>query len=309
MQHVLTLDDLTAAELKKVLEIAYEIKSEFAQGLRPRRLDGKVLGLLFKKPSLRTRVSFESGMHHLGGSSLYLGQDVGWGTRESIADFSRVVSQYLDVIVCRTHAHQDIVELAEHSCCPIINGLTDSAHPCQAMADVMTIQEHSSGERPLKVAFIGDGNNVSRSLLKACSRLGIEFSLAAPEGYHLEEELFAKLRQENPDLPISQTTDPAEALENASAVYTDVWSSMGFEDEAEQRHKDFADYQVNAKLMQAAPADAIFLHCLPAHRGQEVTDEVIDSPNSRVVEQAANRMHAQKGLLVWLLDEPTHRVA
>jgi ornithine carbamoyltransferase len=241
-------------------------------------------------------------MQQLGGTSLYLGQDVGWGTREPVSDFANVVSRYLDAIVCRTHEHQQIEQLAAYSSCSIINGLTDTAHPCQALADIMTIRELGSQARPAKLTFIGDGNNVSRSLAIACARLGIHFSIAAPPGYHLEDELLARLRRENPQVELLQTTDIAAACEEATAVYTDVWSSMGFESETAQREKDFAAYQVNATLMSRAPSDAIFLHCLPAHRGFEVTDEVIDGPQSRIVEQAANRMHAQKGLLVWLLE-------
>jgi ornithine carbamoyltransferase len=245
----------------------------------------------------------------LGGSSLYLGSEVGWGTRESIADFARVISQYLDAIVCRTHAHADIEQLANYSACPVINGLTETAHPCQALADVMTLREEGSQERPPKLAFVGDGNNVSRSLAIACSRLGIEFSLAAPEKYFLETSLLTRLNREQPQTTITQTSDPREAVQNATAVYTDVWSSMGFEDESAEREREFAAYQVNQALLDVAPPDAIFLHCLPAHRGLEVTDEVIDGPQSRIVQQAANRMHAQKGLLVWLLDHPAERIA
>jgi ornithine carbamoyltransferase len=227
---------------------------------------------------------------------------VGWGTRESIADFARVISQYLDAIVCRTHTHHTVEQLARYSSCPVINGLTDLAHPCQALADVMTLRELGSQRRPPKLAFIGDGNNVSRSLAIACSRLGIQFSIAAPAGYHLEAELLERLRAENPQTLVQQTTDPAVALHEATAVYTDVWSSMGFEGEAAQRERDFADYQVNAQMIAHAPEDVIFMHCLPAHRGLEVTEEVIDSPASVIVPQAANRMHAQKALLVWLLE-------
>ena len=303
MRHVLTLEDLSTLEIEKVLSIAHDLKRNFAEGLRTPHLEGRVLGLLFSKPSLRTRVSFEAGMTHLGGASLYLGQDVGWGTRESIEDFARVISQYLDAIVCRTHAHQSIEELARYSSCPVINGLTDYAHPCQALADVQTLRELGSQQRPLKLAFIGDGNNVSRSLATICARLQIGFTLAAPEGYFLDAAFIDQLRRDNPTVSVEQTADPVAAVKDASAVYTDVWSSMGFESEAERREKDFAAYQVNAKLMKHAPADAIFMHCLPAHRGLEVTDEVIDSPASVVVHQAANRMHAQKGLLVWLLLE------
>jgi ornithine carbamoyltransferase len=302
MRHILTLDDLSTVELEQVLTLSETMKGEYQRGVRTPRLSGRALGLLFSKPSLRTRVSFEAAMTQLGGSSLYLGQDVGWGTRESVADFARVISQYLDAIVCRTHAHESLEQLAHFSSCPVINGLTDLAHPCQALADVMTLRELGSRDRPLKLAFIGDGNNVSRSLAIACSRLGIHFSIAAPAGYHLEPQLIARLNRDNPGVTVEQTTDPAAALEDATAVYTDVWSSMGFEQEAEQRERDFAAYQVTAQLMGLAPKNVIFMHCLPAHRGLEVTDEVIDGPQSVIVAQAANRLHAQKGLLVWLIE-------
>src|SRR5262245_58371742 len=225
MRHILTLDDLSKQDIEQILELARDLKRDFEQGRRVPRLSGRVLGLLFSKPSLRTRVSFEAGMTHLGGASLYLGQDVGWGTRESIADFARVISQYLDAIVCRTHTHHTVEQLARFSSCPVINGLTDLAHPCQALADVMTLRELGSHRRPLKMAFIGDGNNVSRSLAIACSRLGIHFSIAAPDGYHLEAGLLERLRTDNPQVHLQQTTDPAEALRDATAVYTDVWSS------------------------------------------------------------------------------------
>jgi ornithine carbamoyltransferase len=307
MRHILTLDDLSTAEIEQLLALSENLKREYLHGIRSPRLAGRVLGLLFSKPSLRTRVSFEAAMTHLGGASLYLGQDVGWGTRESIADFARVVSQYLDAIVCRTHAHTAVEQLALYSTCPIINGLTDLAHPCQALADVMTLRELGSRKRPLKLAFVGDGNNVSRSLAIACSRLGVNFAIAAPAGYQLEVELIDRLNHANPGATVQQTTDPAAALHDATAVYTDVWSSMGFEQEAEQRERDFAHYQVTPQMMSLAPDDVIFMHCLPAHRGLEVTDEVIDGPQSVIVAQAANRMHAQKGLLVWLIEGQSAR--
>ena len=301
MRHLLTLNDLTADEIEEILALASQLKHEYEQGERPPVLSGRVLGLLFSKPSLRTRVSFEAGMNHLGGTSLYLGQDVGWGTRETIADFARVISQYVDVIVCRTHAHESIEDLAKYSECPIINGLTDLAHPCQALADVMTLRELKGSNEEAKITFIGDANNVSRSLALACSKLGISFSIAAPNQYQFDDGLLDELQQENPRIEISQTDEPSVALANASAVYTDVWSSMGFESEQETRQKDFADYQVNSKMMSLAPSDAVFMHCLPAHRGEEVTNDVIDGPQSVIVKQAANRMHLQKGLLLWLV--------
>ncbi len=303
MRHLLTLDDVNRDEIEDILALATELKDQLQRGVRTPILAHRVLGLVFSKPSLRTRVSFEAGMAHLGGTSLYLGQDVGWQTRESVADFGRVISQYVDLLVCREHAHRTVDELARHASCPVINGLTDTAHPCQALADLFTLRELKGTQRPLKLAFVGDGNNVSRSLAIACCKLGVTFALAAPRHYQLESSLIDRLQREYPECSLQQTEDPKEALQHASAVYTDVWSSMGFESEAERRNRDFASYQINAKIMSLAPADAVFMHCLPAHRGQEVTDDVIDGPQSVVVQQAANRMHLQKGLMVWLVEK------
>ena len=303
MRHLLTLNDLRQNEIEEILQIATDLKQHFEAGERPPKLSGKVLGLLFSKPSLRTRVSFEAGMTHLGGTSLYLGQDVGWGTRETVSDFARVISQYVDAIVCRAHAHHAVEELAQHCDCPVINGLTDRAHPCQALADIMTLRELRGQNGRSKLTFIGDANNVSRSLALACCKLGISFAIAAPKKYQFDEGLFSTLRASNSSIELMQTDQPQEALRGASAVYTDVWSSMGFENESEQRTKDFAEFQVNAQMMSLAPPDALFMHCLPAHRGEEVTDDVIDGPQSVIVQQAANRMHLQKGLLVWLMGQ------
>ncbi|MDG2381081.1 MAG: ornithine carbamoyltransferase [Pirellulaceae bacterium] len=301
MRHLLTINDLTSNEIEEILSIATDLKRRYERGERPPELAGRVLGLLFSKPSLRTRVSFEAGMTHLGGTSLYLGQDVGWGTRESIADFAKVISQYVDVIVCRTHGHEMVVELAKHSDCPVINGLTDQSHPCQALADVMTLRELKGQNGSKKLTFVGDANNVSRSLALACTKLGISFAIAAPSSYQFNSSLLDSLQKMNSKVEITQTDDPRVALKDASAVYTDVWSSMGFENETETRKKDFANYQVNARMMEFAPSDAVFMHCLPAHRGEEVSAEVIDGPQSVIVKQAANRMHVQKGLLLWLI--------
>ena len=297
MRHFLTLEDYTSDEVEQILEISAELKAGYEEGNRPSLLTNHVLGLLFSKPSLRTRVSFEAGISHLGGTSLYLGSDVGWGQRETPADFSRVISQFLDFIVCRTHAHSDVETLAEYGDCIIVNGLTDKYHPCQALADVLTLREIKGNLADCKLTYVGDGNNVARSLALACDRLGVTFTVACPDGYRLDQSFIDGLP--NSQL-INQTSDAETAVAHADAIYTDVWSSMGYETEEAQRRKDFADFQVNEHLMSKAPADAIFMHCLPAHRGDEVTDGVMDSPQSRVVEQAANRMHAQKGLLVWL---------
>lgn len=297
MRHFLTLADYTSDEVEQILEISAELKAGYEEGNRPSLLTNHVLGLLFSKPSLRTRVSFEAGISHLGGSSLYLGSDVGWGQRETPADFSRVISQFLDFIVCRTHAHSDVETLATYGDCIIVNGLTDKYHPCQALADVLTLREIKGNLADCKLTYVGDGNNVARSLALACDRLGVTFTVACPDGYRLKQSFIDGLP--NAQL-ISQTSDAEAAVADADAIYTDVWSSMGYESEEAQRRQDFADFQVNEHLMSKAPSDAIFMHCLPAHRGDEVTDGVMDSSQSRVVEQAANRMHAQKGLLVWL---------
>jgi len=301
-RHLLTLLDLSKDEMHELLELATNLKTRFQEGIREPLLSGRVLGLLFSKPSLRTRVSFESAMTHLGGNSLYLGQDVGWGKREPVNDFGRVLSQYTDAIVCRTFAHAQIEELAQYCDCPVINGLTDMAHPCQALADVLTVYEACGSFDGRTLAFVGDGNNVARSLAIACIRLGIQFRLSAPKGYEFAQDFLDSVKTIEGSGSLVQISDPAEAIEGVDAVYTDVWSSMGQEKEQKQREKDFAGHQVNAKLMALAPS-AIFLHCLPAKRGQEVTAEVIDGPQSRIVEQAANRMHAQKAILAWLLQQ------
>lgn len=304
MQSVLTLFDLSAEEMESVFAISQDLKAKFESGLRPPLLAGRVIGLLFEKPSLRTRVSFESGMTHLGGGSLFLGEDVGWGSRESIEDFARVLSEYVDAIVCRAKRHQTVQQLAQYSSCPVINGLTDGFHPCQALADLFTIREVKGSLKGHKLAYVGDANNVARSLAIACGRTGVTMSIARPPGYHFDESFLSQLRQAIPGCQLHETEDPAEAVEDASAIYTDVWASMGQEAEREERARALADYQVNGQLMAHAPQDACFLHCLPAHRGEEVASEVIDGPQSLVVRQAANRMHVQKGLLAWLLGQP-----
>jgi len=303
MRHLLSLFDVTNDELERIFELGRQLKTRVQAGVREPIMQGKVLGLLFEKPSLRTRVSFEAGMAQLGGSSLFLGEDVGWGKREAPQDFSRVIGQYLDVIVCRAKSHDKVETLAKYCDSIIINGLTDVCHPCQALADLMTIHEEFGALEGKKLAFIGDGNNVSRSLALACAKTNMEFAIAAPKGYEIDAEFLGQINEHCPDAKIQMTPDVADALDGACAVYTDVWASMGQEAEQKKREADFADYQVNSKMMSHADKDAIFLHCLPAKRGQEVTDEVLDGKQSRIVQQAANRMHAQKGLVVWLLTE------
>ncbi len=301
MRHVLTLFDLTAKEIERIFAITEDLKTKFQQGVREPLFPGRVLALLFEKQSLRTRVSFETAIANLGGSSLFLGKDVGWGERESTADFGQVLGQYVDAVVCRSNSHNKVEELAEHCTCSIINGLTDTSHPCQALADLYTLRERHDSLSGLRLAYVGDANNVARSLAVGCAKTGVEFAIAAPTKYQFDDEFRAKLKSELPELKLIETTDPIEAVKGAAGVYTDVWASMGQEAEHAERVVAFADYQVNAALMKHADKDACFLHCLPARRGEEVTAEVIDGPQSAIVQEAGNRLHAQKGLLAWLL--------
>ena len=302
MRHLLTLFDMDTAEIERVFAITKDLKSKFEQGLRAPLLPGRMMALLFEKKSLRTRVSFQTAMTHLGGGSVFLGEDVGFGSRESVADFGRALSEYVDVVVVRSRKHQTVLDLAEHCTCSVINGLTDFAHPCQALADIYTLTELIGPLRGQTMAWVGDGNNVARSLSVACAKVGMRFVGAMPPGYGLGKEFVDRLKREAPEADIAFTTDPARAVAGAAAVYTDVWVSMGQENELEARKRQFADYQVNAGLMSHAPKDAYFMHCLPAKRGLEVTDEVIDGPRSIVVQQAGNRLRVQKGILAWLLD-------
>ena len=300
-RHLITLGDLSTAEIERIFSITRDLKTKFLKGLREPLLPGRVMAMLFEKPSLRTRVSFESAMIHLGGHALFLGDDVGFGHRETIADFGRVLSQYVDVIVVRSKRHATVESLAEHCSVPVINGLTDYAHPCQALADLFTISELAGTLKGHTLAWIGDGNNVARSLALGCGKLAVRFVMATPEPYRFDAEFLARLQREVPDLEMTVTSDPAEAVRDAVAVYTDVWASMGQEDELDRRLRDFQPYQVGAELMSHTQRGAVFMHCLPARRGEEVTDEVLDGPQSVVVQQAANRMHVQKGILTWLL--------
>jgi ornithine carbamoyltransferase len=301
VRHLIMLADLTSAEIERIFSITEDLKTKFEKGLREPLLPGRVMALIFEKPSLRTRVSFEAGMSHLGGSSLFLGSEAGFGRRESIADFARVLGEFVDVVVVRAYRHQTAVELAEHCDCTVINGLTDFSHPCQALADLYTMQEFLGKLEGRTLAWVGDANNVARSLAIGCARVGMRMVMATPEKYQFDEASLAWIKQHAPNLDLTVTTDPVEAVRDAAAVYTDVWASMGQENERDERREFFAPYQINAKLMSHAQKGALFMHCLPAHRGDEVTDEVIDGPQSVVVQQAGNRMHAQKGILAWLL--------
>jgi ornithine carbamoyltransferase len=301
MRNLITMAELNAAEIERIFSITEDLKTKFDAGLREPLLPGRVMALLFEKPSLRTRVSFEAAMIHLGGNSMFLGSDTGFGKRESIADFARVLSEYVDVVVVRANRHQTAVDLAKHCTCSVINGLTDFSHPCQALADLYTICELVGKLEGHTLAWIGDANNVARSLALGCGKLGVKMVMATPPRYQFKEKDVAWINRQVPQLELIVTEDPKEAVRDAVAIYTDVWASMGQESEKEARRKDFAPYQVNAELMSHAQKGAFFMHCLPAHRGEEVTDEVIDSSQSVVIQQAGNRMHVQKGILAWML--------
>ncbi|MEL7499401.1 MAG: ornithine carbamoyltransferase [Planctomycetota bacterium] len=302
MRHVLSLETLTANEIRRVLELSVQMKSDLNQGLRPQSKAGHVMGLLFEKPSLRTRVSFETLIKQLGGDSLFLGEDVGWGKREPLRDFVPILTSYLDLLVIRAKSHEKVVEATQFSRCPIINGLTDVSHPCQALADILTVMEIAESLENVTIAYLGDGNNVAFSLAQICGKLGIGLRIGAPENYQLDSQVIQTINEDAGRELITQTADPKAAADGVQFVYTDVWTSMGQEAESKQRLGDLAGYQVNDDLMNVTD-NATFLHCLPARRGEEVSDSVIDGPRSAIVQQANNRLHAQKGLVVWLLDE------
>jgi ornithine carbamoyltransferase len=301
MRHLLTLADLTSAEIERIFSITEDLKSKCAKGLREPLLPGRMMALLFEKPSLRTRVSFEAGRAHLGGSSMFLGGEAGFGRRESVADFARVLGEYADVVVVRANHHHTVVEIAKYCTCGVINGLTDFGHPCQALSDLYTIRELVGKLQGHTLAWIGDANNVARSLAVGCGKLGVRLTMATPKKHQFDAKSLAWIKQHAAGLSLTVTEDPIEAVRDAVAVYTDVWASMGQESQLEARRLEFAPYQVNAALMAHAQKGAFFMHCLPAHRGEEVTDEVIDSQQSVVIQQAANRMHVQKGILAWML--------
>jgi ornithine carbamoyltransferase len=302
MRHVLSLFELEAHEIVPLLQEAALLKAVHRRQWPTLPLAGKVMGLVFEKPSLRTRVSFQTAMAQLGGASVFLsGSEVGLGSRESVPDFARVMTQYVDVVVLRTFRHATVELFAQHASCPVINGLSDDYHPCQALGDLLTMQEVFDELTGRTVVFVGDGNNVAKSLAIGCVKLGVRFVLAAPDGYRFDEAFLKRLRREVPNGDVSETADAAASVAGADVVYTDVWTSMGQEAEHEERLRHFADYQVNAELMKWAPAHAKVMHCLPAHRGEEITSEVLDGERSLVFQQAGNRLHAQKALLQRLL--------
>jgi len=298
MKDFLSLADLSADEILSLLDLADELRQWHWDRKVYRPLEGKTLALIFEKPSLRTRVTFEIGVFHLGGHGLFYQTRL--GERESVADVARNLERWVDGIVARTFSHDHIIELAEYASVPVINALTDREHPCQILADAQALRDHKGSFDGLKVAFVGDGNNVFASWAHFASCIPIHLTLVCPEGYEPDSEILAFAQREARG-SVVVTHDVASGVAGADAVYTDVWASMGQEDEAAARAKIFAPYQVNAQLMSYAKDDAIFMHCLPAHRGSEVTDEVIDSPQSVVFDEAENRLHVQKAVMVTLM--------
>ncbi|MDX8046343.1 ornithine carbamoyltransferase [Gracilibacillus sp. S3-1-1] len=299
---LLTLADYSKSEIAYILELAMEIKQKQKNGEVYQPLKGKTLGMIFEKSSTRTRVSFETGIYQLGGMGLFLSSnDIQLGRGEPISDTAKVLSGYLDGIMIRTFSQQDVEDLAANASIPVINGLTDDYHPCQVLADLQTIQEVKGRLEGLKLAYIGDGNNMAHSLIIGCAKMGLDVAIAAPEGYQPDENIVKQAQAFTDDSEIFITEDVVEAVKDADVIYSDVWASMGQEEEQNEREKAFASYQVNADLFSHAKQDAIFMHCLPAHRGEEVTAEIIDGDQSVVFQEAENRLHAQKALMVALM--------
>jgi ornithine carbamoyltransferase len=302
MPHLLNMIDQTPETVRALVARAAELKANRKAGRTEAPLAGKVVGLVFEKPSLRTRVSFEAGIAHLGGTSLFFpGNEIGLGWRETLADFARTMSRFLDCIVLRVYRQETVDAIAQFGSIPVINGLSDRSHPCQALADLLTIQENFGTVEGKTVVFVGDGNNVSMSLAVGCAMMGAKFVLACPVGYSFDDKFLKNYESKvSDDLPIT-LHDPVAAVKTADVVYTDVWTSMGQEAEREERLQKFAPFQLNAKLMAKAPEGCKVLHCLPAHRGEEITDDVMEGPQSVVFDQAENRLHVQKAVMEWLL--------
>ena len=303
MKHFLAISDLSSGEVQDLLDLAIKLKEEYFKRGNPPLFKGKVLGMIFQKPSLRTRISFDMAMRHMGGDALYLSpNEIGLGKRESIADIARVLSGYLHALMARTFDHAHVLELAKWSEIPVVNGLSDYNHPCQGIGDALTIQEKFGKARGLNVAYIGDGNNVAVSLMHVCAKLGWNFTIASPADYDLNPKA-VEIANEIVNETGSKLTflrDPHEAVKGAEVIYTDTWTSMGQEEESAKREKVFPPYQVNAQLVGEADKDVIVMHCLPAHRNHELTDDVADGPHSVIFPQAHNRLHAQKAILARL---------
>ena len=297
----ISIADISADEINETLELAVEIKAKLKAGEEYKPLAGKTMAMIFAKPSARTRISFETGMQKLGGHALYLSpNDISIGKREAVKDIAQVISRYNEAIMARLFSHEHMLELAEYASIPVINGLTDYNHPCQVMGDILTVKEHRGNLDNLKVVFVGDGNNVVNSWLNLAAKIPMNFVLTGPDGYDPDEKTLARAIESGIS-NIDIIHDPVEALKDADVVYTDVWASMGQEEESVKRAEEFKDYQLNSDLMSHAKPTALVMHCLPAHRGDEITDEVIDGANSIVFDQAENRMHIQNAIMVQLM--------
>ncbi len=306
MKHFISVTDATQDEFQQLLKLTEELKYKRKNKIPFKPMDGKTLGMIFTKSSTRTRVSFEVGTVELGGYPLFLSSaDIQLGRGETIYDTANVLSRFVDGIMIRTYAHQDVLDLAEYGQIPIINGLTDYMHPCQAMADLFTVYEHKGKLEGLKMSYIGDGNNVTHSLLHACAMAGMDMAVATPEGYECAGEIVDEAKEiaKKTGSKITITNDPIEAISGSDAVYTDTWVSMGQEAEKAERIKIFKPYQIDKTLFSHAKEDAIFMHCLPAYRGLEVTEDVIDSPSSVIFDEAENRLHAQKAIMTMLMGD------
>ena len=301
---LVSINDLTLEEMNQIFDVSKTLKEKKLTGEPHRILEGKTLGMIFSKPSTRTRISFQTGIYQLGGTGMYFGpNDLQLGKSENIHDSAKVFSRYLDGIMIRTFSHQDVVDLARYGSIPVINGLTDLLHPCQVMTDLFTILEKKGTLRKLKLTYLGDGNNMAHSLLYGCSKVGMDLTLATPSNYEPDLIIVGNAKQNAKKMgsKIEIINDPIEAVKDADVIYTDVWASMGQEAEAEERRKHFVQYQVNPGLVKNAKDDYIFMHCLPAHRGDEVVDEVIDSNNSVVFDEAENRLHVQKAIMALVM--------
>ncbi len=301
---LISIHDLSLEEIYEIFDVSKSLKQKLLTGEPHRLLEGKTLGMIFSKPSTRTRVSFETGIWQLGGIGMYFGpNDLQLKKSESVSDTAKVLSRYLNGIMIRTFDHQDVVDLARYGTIPVINGLTDLLHPCQVLTDLFTVLEKKRVLKGLKLAYIGDGNNMAHSLLNGCSKVGMDISIASPGGYKPLPEIVKNARANAKYMgsKVNIIDDPVEAVKNADIIYTDVWASMGQEKEAAERKKIFKSFQVNSKLVKNAKEDYLFMHCLPAHRGDEVTDEVADSPNSVIFDEAENRLHVQKAIMALLM--------
>jgi len=301
---LIEINDLSLEEIYQIFDLSRTLKEKLYTGEPHRLLEGKTLGMIFSKPSTRTRISFEAGIYHLGGMGMYFNQnDLQLKKSESVSDTAKVLSRYLNGIMIRTFDHQDVIDLAKYGSIPVINGLTDLHHPCQVLTDLFTILEKRRTLKGLKLAYIGDGNNMAHSLLHGCSKVGMDITIASPGGYlplkSIVDESMVNANYMGSKIEI--TEDPVAAVKDADIIYTDVWASMGQEKEAADRRKKFIKYQVNSELVKNAKEDYIFMHCLPAHRGDEATDEICDSPNSVIFDEAENRLHVQKAIMALVM--------